>query len=324
MKHIFQLIRLPNLIITALTMILMRYCIIQPIFQMYYIDLELPLLLFSFIVLSVVLIAAAGYMINDYFDVKTDLVNRPNKVVIGTFIKAPTVYKAYFVLNAIAFCLSFYVSYKIGVVSMFVIFPLTMGLLWFYSTTYKRQLLTGNILVSLIVGIVPILVALYEMPLIHTRYLLYPTAYKVLLNIVIGWCGTYAAFAFVITFIRELIKDIEDFEGDMAYGRNTLPIAYGLNITKIVIAVMVLITITGLEIVFLKLLEPEKLDLITFMYFHVLLIIPLIVAVILSFMAKEQKQYTVVSWIIKIVMVLGMLYAVIVRFKMLSQIINHA
>jgi len=300
-------------------MILMRYCIIYPIFRFYNINFELPTLFFSFIVLSVILIAAAGYMINDYFDVKTDLVNRPSKVIVGTFIKASTVYRVYLVLNIIAFCFSFYVSYKIKVVSLFAIFPLTVGLLWFYSTTYKRQLLVGNILVSLLVGIVPILVVLYEMPLIHSKYLQFP-AYKVLLKIVTGWCGTYAGFAFIVTFMRELIKDMEDFEGDMAYGRLTLPIAYGLKTTKIVVCNLAAFTIIGLELSFLLLLEPEKLDLLTFMYFHILLVFPLVAAIILTYIAKEQKQYTMISLIIKFVMVFGILYTVIVRFKMLGKI----
>ncbi|HEY4785248.1 MAG TPA: geranylgeranylglycerol-phosphate geranylgeranyltransferase, partial [Bacteroidales bacterium] len=274
MKHYLQLIRLPNLLIMALTMVLIRYCIIQPIFTNYYINLELPLTLFVILVLVVAMIAAAGYMINDYFDVKTDLVNRPDKVVIGKYVKASTVYRSYFIINGIALLLSFYVSFRIGITSMTFLFPLVMGILWFYSTTYKRQLVTGNILVSLLIAGVPILVALYEMPLIHAKYAQFPIAFKMLLKIIFGWCGAYAIFAFIVNLIREFVKDMEDFEGDMAYGRRTLPIVFGLKTTKIVVAGLIFLTIVLIELVFLKLLEPNKLDLITFMYFHVLLILP--------------------------------------------------
>ena len=320
MKHILRLIRFPNLLIIALTMGLIRYCIIQPIFIRYYIDLEFPTVLFVLLVLTVVLIAAAGYMINDYFDVKTDLVNRPNEVVINKHIKASKVYIAYFVINLVALCISFYLSIKVGVVSMTFLFPLAMGLLWFYSTTYKRQLLMGNILVSIIIAGVPLLVALYEMPLIHVKYLQYPAAYNVLLRVVAGWCGTYAFFAFLVNLIRELIKDIEDFEGDMAYGRTTLPVAFGLKTSKIVVTSLIAITIVVIEIVYLSLLEPNKIDLVTFAYFHLLLIIPLIVVAILIFMANRKKHYTIISLIIKLVMILGLFYAIIVRLKMLGQI----
>ena len=298
----------------------MRYCIIQPIFIRYYIDLEFPTLLFMLLVLTVVLIAAAGYMINDYFDVKTDLVNRPDKVIIGKHIKASKVYIAYFVINFIALGISFYLSISVGVTSMTFLFPLAMGLLWFYSTTYKRLLLTGNILVSIIVAGVPLLVALYEMPLIHVKYLHYPLAYSILLKIIAGWCGTYALFAFIVNLIRELVKDIEDFEGDIAFGRTTLPIAFGLKTSKIVVVSLIAVTIVIIEVVFIYLLEPNKIDLVTFVYFHLLLIIPLLIAAILIFMANQKKHYTIISLIIKLVMVSGLLYAIVVRLKMLGQI----
>jgi len=320
MKHIFRLIRIPNLLIIALTMVLIRYCIIQPIFIRYYIDLEFPTLLFMLLVLTVVLIAAAGYMINDYFDVKTDLVNRPDKVIIGKHIKASKVYLAYFVINFIALGISFYLSVSVGVTSMTFLFPLAMGLLWFYSTTYKRLLLTGNILVSIIVAGVPLLVALFEMPLIHVKYLHYPLAYSILLKIIAAWCGTYALFAFIVNLIREFVKDIEDFEGDIAYGRTTLPIAFGLKTSKIVVVTLIAVTIVIIEVTFIYLLEPNKLDLITFAYFHLLLIIPLLIAAILIFMANQKKHYTIISLIIKLVMVSGLLYAIVVRLKMLGQI----
>lgn len=318
MKHILRLIRFPNLIIIALTMVLMRYCIIQPIFLRYYINLEFTPLLFSMLVITVVLIAAGGYMINDYFDVKTDLINRPTKVIIDKHIKASTVYVAYFIINSIAFCLSLYVSIRVGVASMTFLFPLAMGLLWFYSTTYKRQLLVGNILVSVIVAGVPLLVALYEMPLVHVKYLQYPLAYRILLKVVAAWCGAYAFFAFIVNLIRELVKDLEDFEGDMAFGRKTLPIAFGLKTSKIVVTLLMIFAIIAIELAFLHLLEPDKLDLFTFAYFHLLLIIPFVAAAILLFMANQKKHYRIISLIIKLVMVFGLLYAIIVRFKMLS------
>lgn len=301
-------------------MVLIRYCIIRPIFIQYSIDSEFPALQFSLLVFTVVLIAAAGYMINDYFDVEADMINRPETVVINKYVKASNIYAAYFIINFIALCISFYLSYKVGVTSMTFLFPLAMGLLWFYSTTYKRQLLTGNILVSIIIAGVPLLVALYELPLIHTKYQHYVAAYKILVKVIAEWCGMYAFFAFIINLMRELVKDIEDFEGDMAYGRNTLPIAFGLKTSKIVVSVLIGVTITILELFFVYLQEPNKLDLITFIYFHIFLIIPLIIVAIFLFMADQKKHYKIISMIIKIVMVLGLLYSIVVRLKLLGQI----
>jgi len=303
-------------------MVLMRYGIIQPVFSYYGIDkFEFPLLHFVLLVFSVVLVAADGYMINDYFDVKTDQINRPDKIVIGKFIKASRVYSTYFILNIIAMCLSLYISYKVRVVYLFVIFPLTIGLLWFYSTTYKRQLLLGNLLVSLITALVPLLVVLYEMPLIHTKYIDKPEAYLVLLKVVFSLCGVYSVFAFMITFIRELVKDAEDFDGDKANGRNTLLIVFGLAVTRKVITTLILITIALLVYIYCKYLIISclrKIDIITMLYFVLFLIIPLTVVIFMVVRAKGKRHFFFASSILKFVMLAGILYTIVMRIKFLN------
>jgi 4-hydroxybenzoate polyprenyltransferase len=319
MKHIFRLVRFPNLCIAALTMVLMRYGIVQPIFTLYGIELELPLMYFIFLVIAVVFIAAAGYMINDYFDQKTDLINRPHEVVVGKYISASMVYKAYFILNVIALGLSLYVSLKIGVFTLFTIFPLTIGVLWFYSTTYKSQLLIGNFLVSFITAIVPLLVPLYEMPLIHTKYAEFPEAYHILIKIVFAWCGIYAVFAFFMTMVRELIKDAEDFDGDLSIGRNTLPIVFGLKATRVVISGMLVLIIVMVGFVFSRYLAINcsgTFDVITFLYLFLFIILPLIVTIILLWIANVKRNYAIAATIIKLVIVAGIMYSIIVRVLM--------
>jgi 4-hydroxybenzoate polyprenyltransferase len=301
-------------------MVLMRYGIIQPIFYQYGIGLELPTLYFIFLVLSVVFIAAGGYMINDYFDVNIDLVNRPDKVVVSTFFNKKLVYIAYYVVNIIGLLLAFFISLKVEILTLFLIFPVTIGMLWFYSTAYKKQLLIGNILVSLLIAVVPILVALYEMPPVHSKYQDFPGAYRVLLNVVFAWCEVFALFAFFVNLIRELVKDAEDFEGDHVYGRNTLPIAFGINTTKIVVNFLILLVIALIVYIFINYLRITNLgrfDWVTFLYFTVLLIIPLAIAGCLVFTGKEKKQYSIASTIVKLVMVAGILYSLVARAKLI-------
>ena len=319
MKHMLRLIRFPNLVIMAATMLLIRYAIIQPIFIQYGIDLEFPTLHFVFLVLSVVLIAAAGYMINDYFDVKIDLVNKPDNVVVNTSVKAKLVFNLYIILNIIALVISLYISVKVGIVALFIVFPVTIGMLWFYSTAYKQQLLVGNILVSLLIALVPVLVVLFEMPSIHTKYHEFPGAYRILLNVVFAWCEVFALFAFLINLIRELIKDAEDFEGDQVHGRSTLPIVFGIKTAKNTINGLILIAIGLLSYVFISFLKTTnqgRFDWVTFAYFVFLLVIPLMFTGGLVLRAEEKKRYTIASTIIKLVMVAGILYSIVVRFKL--------
>lgn len=326
--HFLRLIRYPNLLIIILTMVLMRYGIIQPILGTLGLTLEFPLYGFISLVMSVVLIAASGYLINDYFDVQADTINRPDTVVIGKYIKPETAYRIYYILNFCALVPAFYISYKIKTLPLFIIFPVTIGLLWFYSTTYKRQFLVGNILVSVIIGSIPFLVALYEIPPVFQNNREYLLSYHLNFNIIFTWIGVFALFAFLVNLVREFIKDTEDFEGDMLYGRKTLPIVLGISATKIIITTLTGTIILALGWVYFKYLRLVYLyntdntnsyvtsfDIVTFFYFLLLIFIPLLVVLYLIITATEKKQYTLSSQILKLVLLAGSLFAIVVRFK---------
>ncbi len=317
-KHVIRLIRLPNLLMMAFIMVLMRYCIVQPFAIHFGANLSFPLPHFLLLILSVAMIAAAGYIINDYFDVKTDKVNRPYKVVIGRYISDKAAYNAYVILNLMAVCITLYLSLSLKMIRLFAIFPVVIGLLWFYSTTYKKQLLIGNILIAAITAGVPLLVALFEIPAIYLKYHDYFLANQFTLNAVFLWIGMFSFFAFMMNLIRELVKDLEDISGDQATGRNTLPIAYGINVTKVVVATLIALVIATLSHIFFHFLNPSctgKFNIIPFFYFLVLLFVPLIVVMIMVFRAKIKKQYTLISTFLKILMVIGVLYAIVAKFN---------
>ena len=122
------------------------------------------------------------------------------------------------------------------------LFLVVSGLLYFYSASYKRQFLIGNIIVAILTAMVPLLVVIYEWPALYRYY----TVNAVTLpefNFIFYWVGGFALFAFLTTLTREIIKDIEDFEGDIAYGRNTVPVVIGILSAKIVSVSLMIITI---------------------------------------------------------------------------------
>ncbi|UBM59913.1 geranylgeranylglycerol-phosphate geranylgeranyltransferase [Marinilongibacter aquaticus] len=166
--------------------------------------------------LSTILVAASGYIINDYFDIKIDQVNKPDEVIIGRYIPRRYAILAHQSLNITAAVISFTLGWKVFVINI-----LAMTLLWFYASIFKKMPFVGNFLVAALTGASLVVMAVY-----------YPEN-DLLINI-------YAVFAFGITLIREIIKDIEDIRGDKKYGSKTLPIIWGLRKTKLLLYIFML------------------------------------------------------------------------------------
>ncbi len=301
-----KLIRIKNLVIIIVTQYIMRYCIIVPFLKINSFSLQLNNFHFFLLVLATVLIAAAGYVINDYFDTRTDRLNRPDEVVIDTQIHHRFAMLLHIILNLIGVGLGIYLSFYIKVPGLSIIFMGSAGLLWFYSTDYKRQFLIGNILVSIMTAAVPILVILYEMPLLNKAYGQIMIRNSANFNYIFFWIAGFGFFAFLLTLLREIIKDMEDFEGDSAYGMNTLPIVLGMKSTKIILISLICICISCLLWVLLK--------------FILLLFTPLIILLIKLIIAKNKRDYYIASQLTKIIMVAGIFYAFLVRYIVLFEL----
>jgi 4-hydroxybenzoate polyprenyltransferase len=319
MHSFLKLIRWSNLIIIALTMFVIRYGITEPILSVFDFKLELPVLYFSLIVLAVVLIAAAGYIINDYNDVETDTINKPSKVIVGKTISQNTAFNIYVILNSIAVAAALWVSWKFDLTNFFTIFPIAIGTLWFYSTTYKQQLLIGNIITAFLTALVPFTSVLYDLPLVirNHKFLIQESNFN--LNIIFAWVGAFAAFAFLLNLIREIVKDAEDYEGDNHAGYNTLPIVWGIKSTKAFVSILTSITIVGIAVLFALFLRTDfngKFDSVSFFYILVLIIVPLIISNLIIFKPFAKRNYTIASALLKISMVSGILFALIVRYKL--------
>lgn len=306
----FRLIRLPNLLIIALTQYFMRWFILKPLLAVAGFEVQLTTLQFAALVLSTVSLAASGYIINDYFDRKIDLINRPGTVIVGRIISNRYAMFFHILFSFIGILLGAYVAYSIHHFSLTIVFLFTSGILWFYSTTYKRQLLVGNIIISLLIGIVPMLVLLFEFPLLVSRYKFYILASGIDFKFLIFWIGSYSVFAFSVNLVREIIKDMEDFEGDFVFGRQTIPIFWGMKIARVVVAGLSFIII--LPIVYLLLFHLT--DRISLIYIILIILVPLFALAFGIFWADTKKHYHLLSVVTKLIMLAGLVYCPIVNY----------
>jgi len=234
MFFFLKLVRLPNLIIVALSQFLVRYCLIMPAYQTAFVNTEIfpeHLSKFDFVllVLSSVLLAAAGNIINDVFDVRIDEINKPGKNLIGKNISANAAKIIFYIFSSIGILIGVYLAFKINKPVMCFINIFVAGSLWMYSLFYKRRLLIGNFLIAILSSMSLLIVGLFE-----------PNFYP---NI--GYLLVYSGFAFSVSLVREIIKDIEDIDGDERVQCKTLPIVAGIKWTKIVLIVLVSATMAA-------------------------------------------------------------------------------
>jgi len=235
---------------------------------------DLNLLLLS---ISTVLIAAGGYVINDYYDVKIDSVNNPERVVVGRTVHRRFAILLHIVLSLLGVAIGFIVSWKLAIINIF-----SVSLLWFYSNLLKRLPFIGNFTVALLTGFsIAITLLLY-----HEHA---------------GLIIVYAVFAFFMTLIREIIKDMEDLKGDNTFGCKTLPIVWGISKTKKTIySIIIVFTIAVVLINYAYVKLP-------FIYFIMLLFIPLAWLSSRLYNADTKKDYGWLSSFCKVIMLLGIL-----------------
>lgn len=318
---ILKLVRFQNLLIIAVTQYLIRWCIISPFLQVNGFTPQLGELHFFFLVISTVLIAAGGYVINDYFDIRPDRVNKPDELVIDKSISRRWAILIHSILSLSGIGIGAYLSFYVSVPQLSLIFILASGLLWFYSTNYKKQFLIGNLIVSFLTAAVPMLVILFELPLLNREYGKIMLAAGANFNYIFAWTAAFAFFAFLTNLIREIIKDSEDFEGDHAYGMNTIPIVAGSTYTKIILGSLILFLISSIFFLSFNyiIFSSGKTDFLTFFYFLFLIHIPSLILLYVIVIAQGKREYHIASQIIKLIMISGILYTIIVRFMVLHQ-----
>lgn len=305
-----RLIRFVNLLYIALAQWLVQYTIIRPILLQAGVETTLDALHLSLLILSTILIAAGGYVINDYFDVKIDAVNKPRRIFIDRTIKRRSAMLLHQLLSGAGTLIAFYVAWQAGNIRLGFIHAIVAALLWFYSTGYKRQLLIGNVIISLLTALVILIVALYEQHLFKPENAAVNAAAYTIFILVFF----YFLFAFLISMMRELVKDMEDVEGDARYGCKTLPVVIGVGKSKwLVYGIAVLMTAF---LVYLQARQASGGDFISVLNVFTMLELPIWIAMYLLYKADAQKQFSQVSGVIKIIMLMGILMMVYFYYLM--------
>lgn len=307
MKTYLQLIRWPNLIVIAYCMYVLRYALLIPLLQTRGIAPVLSDFHFFLIVLSCMLTAAAGYIVNDIYDRAIDKINKPERIIVGEKISVRSAENLYLVLNLAAIIMGIYVSYSINLRSLSLLFPLVAGILYFYSSTYKTILLFGNLLVAALSALIPFTVVLFDLPLIYQKFKPFMGSSHLNFNLVIFAFIAYSVFAFLISFFRELIKDIEDFEGDRAFGKNTFPVTFGTTWSKIIAFVILIMLMFSIGFVTFKYLR----DPISIMYIIGLVLAPMGYLAVMLLKARNASDFSYISRITKIIMIMGITYALV-------------
>jgi len=308
-----RLLRLPNLLIVAFTQYVMRYFIVEPLLIQRGFELQMPPVPFFLLVLSTVCLTAAGYVINDYFDTRSDYINRPGRVVVGTLVPRRKAILLHTLLNVVGVVLGLYLAFYVKIRYLGLVFIAVSGILWLYSTTYKRRFLVGNLIVALLTGLVPILVPLFEVPLLHDAYAPVIATAQTSFDFLYYWVGAFAFFAFIVSLIREIIKDVQDYEGDREIGCKTLPVKWGIRGSKRIIVALILFTAAALGIIYGELLT----HIFVFAYFLIALWIPFIILIILVMKSDESKDFAKASGWTKFIMLTGILFA-FVAFLMIK------
>lgn len=196
-----------------------------------------PLLLtpfhFALIIFSTLLIAAAGYIINDYFDIRIDMINKPEKMILEKKIPRRMGIMMHTVFNVLGIVLAWYVAHQRTAYEWLTLQVAVTILLWLYSTRFKQRFMIGNVVVSLLTALTILTLVVYE-PAMHVflRKPVFEEEVTGFLHLNPLWLlGVYAYFAFVLTWVREIVKDMEDRKGDAQEGCETMPIRWGLKTT---------------------------------------------------------------------------------------------
>lgn len=278
----------------AISQLLIKYALLEP----FGIKTSLDTLGITLLILATICIAAAGNIINDIYDVETDFINKPDKLIVGKTISEKKAFNLFIVFNIIGVGIGFYVSNYVGKSAFFSLFVIISALLYVYASYLKRTLLIGNIIISVLVGLSILIVGIFELlPTITPENRQFQlTFFKIIFD--------YSIFAFSINLLREIAKDLEDIDGDYKAGMNTLPIAIGRTRATNVLFVLTLVPLFAITYYVVNSLYKND---IAVGYFLLFVIGPFIYTCIKSFNAKTKQDYHHISSMLKLIMLFGML-----------------
>ncbi len=309
-----KLMRIQNLFIVVVALYVIRIFVFAPYFD---ICGYLPFInnfYFLLLVLATVLMTAAGYIINDYFDQTIDGINKPEKQIVGTIIKPKNAQNLFYIFSAISFLIGIVLAWKVGFLNLATIPLITAVMLWYYSFKYKRIFLWGNIVVAFLSGFVIIGYWLFEFFAMKNSVYGFIDCQKHF-NLITNICFIYFAFAFLISLIREIVKDMQDVEGDKEAKRQTLPIRLGINKTKKVLYCLIAVFLFFVSVIQYIIYAAGNAWLS--IYGFVMISAPVIYVLVKLISAKEKEDFKFLSGALKIIMLLGIILLIIHRYVMI-------
>lgn len=304
MKYL-KLIRYQNLLLLALMQLVFRFGFLEK--QNVY--LSLADWQFLLLVLATVCIAAGGYIINNIFDYKTDMDNKPDEVIVGKSISESLAYNLYAGFTIIGVGIGFYLSNVIVKPGFAAIFIVIAATLYLYATSLKQSLLIGNLIVALLLSFSVLIIGIFD---------LFPATYdgnQQIMRLIFSILIDYAIFTFMINFIREIVKDLEDVNGDYNQGMNTLPILLGVNRTSKIVFGLSFIPIICLAYYINFYIFASGLILST-LYALFFLLAPLLYFVIKLWSAKKQSDFRHLSIVLKLILLFGILSIALISYNM--------
>jgi 4-hydroxybenzoate polyprenyltransferase len=314
MLSFLKLIRFKNLLIIAFTQYMVRWCLLYPIFKVCNYDLQMSNFQFFLLSLATVLIAAAGYAINDYFDVRIDKVNKPERLIIDKGIKRRVAMGAHTVMNILAIIIGLYISWAPGFSKFVFIFIFCATGLWFYSTTFKRQFFIGNFVIAVFTALVPLVVGIYELIAYYNEDLVTIDFRRGAWILILA----LSFFAFITTLLREILKDIEDVDGDKEYGCKTMPVVIGVNGAKNVAVTISLATMLCLA--YIQVIYWNKYNMLAFYYIMFAIQLPFSFLIYKTYKAQAKTDYRFAGNIAKFIMLMGVCYLFVYSYTVLSDI----
>lgn len=294
--YFLRLLRLPNLLIVALTQSLLYWQLILPTYQTQQIEPALNALHFSILSLITLIITASGYIINDIVDMQIDLINKPAKIIVGKYISKSKAWKIYAYTGLLGFVLSFYLAHQVNRMPLLFIYPLAVAGLLLYSYIFKKTALIGNVIVSVYCAGAAGIIWIAEYQSIQQL----TDIMKVKVTSMIFW---YMVFAFLSTLFREVVKDLEDVKGDAAQYATTAPIRWGIKTAKN-IAICTAVLLMGLlgYWAFFSALEVRTWGIL----FFILISFLILTSLIKLLKASEKSHFHRISQLAKVIMLLGL------------------
>lgn len=304
--NFLRLIRYQNLLLLAFMQLVFRYGFFKEKAVYYLTDFQYLLL-----ILSTLLIASAGYIINDIMDQETDNDNKPNRVVIGKGISEAMGYNIYFALNVIGVGIGSYLSNVIEKPKFVLLFIIIVSLLYLYATSFKKMLLVGNLIIAFLLAVSILIIGIYDiLPLTSFVDESILKDYFLLLLV-------FALFAFVINFIREIVKDMEDVNGDYNQGMSTLPIVLGVRRTaKVTFGLGIVVTLILLWFINAYLMDGKLYYVV--IYGLIFVIAPMIFFLIKMWNAKSKKDFHLLSSVLKWIIFFGILSVLVINLNIKS------